>query len=125
MSGHFLRSLRKSLKTNGKVTAGADGEQSFTGKKQDGTGLFYFSARFYDPEIGRFLTTDTYTNLPNDERILIGKQGINNILPIGFNGPQEYNRYSYCSNNPIGKTDPDGHFAMALPLVAIGLMLFG
>ena len=39
----------------GKVTAGGDGEQRFTGKEQDATGLYYFGARFYDPEAGRFI----------------------------------------------------------------------
>jgi RHS repeat-associated protein len=60
-----------------------DGSQdySFTGKKQDTTGLYYFSARYYDPELGRFLTRDP-------------KKGIN--------------QYSYCYNNPLKYIDPDG-----------------
>jgi RHS repeat-associated protein len=56
-------------------------DYSFTGKKQDATGLYYVSARYYDPELGRFLTRDL-------------KKGIN--------------QYSYCYNNPLKYIDPDG-----------------
>jgi len=55
---------------------------SFTGKQLDATGLYYFNARYYDPDSGRFLTQD-----PN-------KQG------SGW--------YTYCNNNPINLTDPSG-----------------
>jgi len=55
----------------------------YTGKKEDeGTGLKYFGARFYDPEVGRFLTLDPK------------KDGAN--------------WYVYCRDNPINKIDPDG-----------------
>jgi RHS repeat-associated protein len=30
----------------------------FTGREQDGTGLYYFRARYYDPRLGRFLQED-------------------------------------------------------------------
>ena len=66
----------------GKVITGADGEQSFTGKKQDSTGLFYFGARFYDPELGKWITQDP------------AKDGTN--------------WFAYCKNNPINVIDPDG-----------------
>jgi RHS repeat-associated protein len=68
----------------GKVIAGTDGEQSFTGKKEDSTGLIYFGARFYDPEIGRFITQD------------LAKQGLN--------------WFAYCGNNPISRIDPNGMY---------------
>jgi len=50
------------------------------------SGLYYFGARYYDPEIGRWLTPD----------------------PLGFiNGS---NMYLYCGNNPINLVDPLGLF---------------
>jgi hypothetical protein len=70
------------------------------------------------------LSPDTYTNLPNDERILFlpgdyfdykekVQQG---ILNIGFSNSQEYNRYAYCCNNPINKVDADGHNVAAISM---------
>jgi hypothetical protein len=44
----------------------------------------------YDPVIGRVLSPDNYVQSP-------------------FNA-QNYNRYSYCLNNPLKYTDPDGEF---------------
>ena len=62
----------------------------FTGKKlDDETGLYYYGARYYDPLIGRFIQADT-------------------VVP-GYTNPQALNRYSYCGNNPVNFTDPDGH----------------
>ncbi|MCK9614270.1 MAG: hypothetical protein M0R48_02055 [Candidatus Omnitrophica bacterium] len=73
----------------------------FTGKELDSTGLYFYGARYYDPEIGRFITADTITQAP-------------------FN-PQTLNRYSYCGNNPINYIDPTGHwFWFAIAAVFIG-----
>jgi len=62
----------------------------FTGKELDKTGLYYFGARYYEPEIGRFIQPDSYVQDPSD--------------------PQSFNRYSYCRNNPLTYTDPSGNF---------------
>jgi len=62
----------------------------FTGKElDDETGLMFYGARYYDPQIGRFITPDTIVQAPYDL--------------------QSLNRYSYCRNNPINLTDPTGH----------------
>jgi len=58
----------------------------------DNTGLYYYNARYYDPEIGRFISPDT-------------------IVPNPAN-PQSLNRYSYCLNNPLKYIDPSGHGGM-------------
>lgn len=66
--------------------------RQFTGQvKDDETGLYYYNARYYDPELGRFIQPDT------------------SIPDLG--NPQSYNRYTYCLNNPLRYTDPDGHWA--------------
>ena len=49
------------------------------------TGLYYFRARYYDPEMGRFLTKD----------------------PIGLAGG-DTNLYRYCGNDPVNCVDPRG-----------------
>jgi len=62
----------------------------YTGKLLDtSTGLYYYGARYYDPELGRFTQADTIVPAPAD--------------------PQAFNRYSYARNNPINYTDPTGH----------------
>jgi RHS repeat-associated protein len=67
-------------------------DKKFTGQRLDGTGLYYYNARYYDPIIGRFISPDgTGQNL---------------------NEPQTLNRYSYVQNNPLKYTDPTGHFAL-------------
>jgi RHS repeat-associated protein len=52
-------------------TQGSGNTHTFTGKEWDAEmSLNYFCQRYYDPEIGRFVTLDTWTNLPDDERLL-------------------------------------------------------
>ena len=55
-------------------------------------GLDYFGARYYDPEIGRWLTPD----------------------PLGFGGGQ-VNLYEYVENNPLNWVDPYGLFIGDVP----------
>ena len=66
-----------------------DPKYKFTGKELDNTGLYFYGARYMDPQLGRFITADTIVQAPYD--------------------PQSLNRYSYCRNNPINYTDPTGH----------------
>lgn len=70
--------------------AGFQVSRRFTGQVFDAeSGLYYYNARFYDPELGRFIQPDD--RIPD------------------LRNPQSYNRYSYCLNNPLRYTDPDGH----------------
>jgi RHS repeat-associated protein len=63
---------------------------TYTGSvSDDGSGLQYMNARFYQPETGRFLSQDTYTGVAAD--------------------PRTQNLYSYCGSNPINFVDPTGH----------------
>jgi RHS repeat-associated protein len=58
---------------------------AYTGRERDDqTGIYYYRARWYDPQLGRFLSED----------------------PIGLAGGM--NMYSYVSNNPTNKVDPSG-----------------
>jgi len=63
-----------------------DKNYTYTGREWDAeAGLYYYRARFYDAEVGRFISKD----------------------PIGFAGG-DYNLYSYVSQNPVNFTDPSG-----------------
>lgn len=53
-------------------------------------GLINMNARLYDPVLGRFLSPDPYVQMPDFT--------------------QNFNRYSYCLNNPLKYTDEDGKF---------------
>lgn len=67
-----------------------DVSHKFTGQRfDDTTGLYFYNARYYDPELGRFISPDT-------------------IVPSPSN-PQDLNRYTYANNNPINYVDPTGH----------------
>ncbi|WP_350116092.1 RHS repeat-associated core domain-containing protein [Nitrosomonas sp.] len=56
----------------------------YTGRLPVSDGLYYYRARFYDPEAGRFLSED----------------------PIGLEGG--INTYAYVDGNPLGMVDPLG-----------------
>ena len=58
------------------------------------TGWYYLNTRYYDPNVGRFLSPDT----------ILGANG----------GLLGYNLYAYCNNNPVMFADPSGNFATAL-----------
>jgi len=57
----------------------------YTGRENDGTGLYYYRARYYDPRVGRFTQED----------------------PIRFGGG-DVNLYAYVGNSPLGSADPLG-----------------
>ncbi len=75
----------------GEVRPGGVGQttRDFTGQRRDATGLLFYNARYYDPQLGRFLSPDT-------------------IAPAK-EVPQTRNRYSYVLNNPLKYVDPSGH----------------
>jgi RHS repeat-associated protein len=70
-------------------------DRKFTGQRFDDTGLYYYGARYYDPVIGRFISSDT-------------------MVPDPMN-PHSFNRYSYCLNNPLKYIDPSGHWGQVTP----------
>jgi RHS repeat-associated protein len=57
----------------------------------EGFGLMYFGARWYDVSLGRFAQADT-------------------VIPKGVQG---YDRYAYANNAPVKYVDPSGHSPVA------------
>jgi len=94
-------------------------DKLFTGQRLDDTGLYYYGARYYDANIGRFISPDPITHsepLPKGQIIkglivycaLVQYYTGQTRNPLIIN-PQEHNRYSYALNNPFKYSDPDGH----------------
>jgi RHS repeat-associated protein len=68
--------------------------------------LINMNGRMYDPVLGRMLSPDNYVQDPMF--------------------PQNYNRYSYCANNPLIYTDPSGEWFLIDDAVVAGAgFLFG
>lgn len=80
----------------GEIYSGSENSRHlFTGKELDKlSDLYYYGARYYNPEFGFFLTGDDF------------------IADI-YN-PQNLNRYSYVLNNPYKYTDKRRHFDVGI-----------
>ena len=68
------------------------------------TGLYYVSSRYYDPEIGRWISPEpnVYAGAFDSGYGLIG-----------------YNVYAYCANNPVNYYDPTGEFVISTLLICV------
>jgi RHS repeat-associated protein len=67
----------------------------FTGRESDATGLYYYRARYYSPQLQRFFSED----------------------PIGFLS-KDTNLYSYAYTDPVDFTDANGD----CPLCIVGIV---
>jgi len=69
----------------------------YSGREDDGaTGLYYYRARYYSPQLGRFISED----------------------PIGLGGGTNF--YAYVNGNPVSYRDPQGK-ELTLALIGGGL----
>ena len=104
-------SLKDSKKASEKVST-----YSFSGKEEDGSGLYYFEARYYDPVTTRFVSPDPLFAVDMEKCI-------ESII--------ECNLYQYTGNNPVNFVDPTGGFIIAAApwvgeaLVATGTAIVG
>jgi RHS repeat-associated protein len=74
------------------VSGGFSSEIGYTGHFYDAdAGLVYMQARYYDPEMGRFLSTDHVPGSPGD------------LFSMG--------RYTYVKDNPSTLIDPSGNYS--------------
>ncbi|MDR7003832.1 RHS repeat-associated core domain-containing protein [Paraburkholderia strydomiana] len=68
--------------------------QQYTGRENDGTGLYYYRNRYYSPGAARFISED----------------------PIGYASGQT-NAYAYVNGNPVQFNDPFGESKL-MPITA-------
>ncbi|WP_181700067.1 RHS repeat-associated core domain-containing protein [Chthonobacter albigriseus] len=88
----------------------ATGEtRAFLGERHDGpgTGLIYLNARFLDPVLGRFITPDWWDPIDAGTAGQGGAAGVRSSA-VGTN------RYAYAGNDPVNKSDPNGHAGIGL-----------
>ena len=82
----------KLLSTSGSLAETFGAEQPFRYRGyvyDEETGWYYLQSRYYNPEVGRFISADVY---------LSTGQGV-----LG------HNAYAYCGNNPMNNSDPSGY----------------
>ncbi len=63
--------------------------------------LYYLNSRYYDPEMGRFISSDAY----------FGESST----------VHDFNLYAYVNNNPISYTDPSGYFTLTFITLSAAL----
>ena len=68
-------------------------------------GLINMNARLYDAALGRFLSPDPYVQMPDFS--------------------QNFNRYSYCMNNPLKYVDKDGKSFLLIAAIVAGAYFGG
>ena len=97
----------------GNVTA-IEGDQDLGKKKplrycryywDEETGLYYLASRYYDPEVGRFISADTIEVLKIQENF------------------DDLNLYSYCNNNSVNYKDPNGNLAIEAGYVVLAVFV--
>jgi RHS repeat-associated protein len=67
-------------------------DYQYTGQRSEvEVGLYFYVSRFYDAQLGRFISADTIVPEPNSIK--------------------GYDRFAYTNNNPINYNDPSGHRA--------------
>ncbi len=67
------------------------------------TGLYYLQSRYYDPEVGRFISSDAFAVL--------------GATPMDVT---DKNLFAYCDNNPVMRIDNGGEFWHILAGAIIG-----
>ncbi len=87
--GNLVSELRYKPRGETRYSSGTTATNyRYTGQREEVSfGLYFYNARWYDPQLGRFAQADS-------------------IVPGGFQG---LDRYAYANNSPLVYVDPSGH----------------
>ncbi|GAA5531430.1 RHS repeat-associated core domain-containing protein [Herpetosiphon gulosus] len=113
-------------------------EFNFTGQRKDAsTGLLFYNARYFDPVLARFISADSLVPTTSHRALTVdfheaafaatladenqrgfwfqmgSQQRQQATPPWGPTDPQNLNRFSYATNNPLRFTDPSGHVTLS------------
>lgn len=100
----------------------------YTGRENDGTGFYYYRARYYGPELGRFFSEDPlYSPMynamkcrgnfaPDVSQLIEIDRNLAPLMRFGFydsitaygSNPQHLQMYVYTNNNPLNNVDSTG-----------------
>jgi RHS repeat-associated protein len=115
--------------------AESDNPFQYTGRENDGTGLFYYRARYYSPELQRFISQDriniTTLHLPFEPYNYFTLSSISDeeavkkyLIKYSLYHPETLNQYLYVYNNSTSHRDPTGEFSQfVLGAVAVILIV--
>jgi RHS repeat-associated protein len=89
-------------------------------------GLYRLGCRWYDPTLRQFLSADSYTGAPDDERLVNPfinardqRRARQQILCDWLKQPRWRNVFVYCANDPINRFDPNGHWSFGGVLLSL------
>ena len=78
----------------------SDNPFQYTGRENDNTGLYYYRARYYSPELQRFISEDPILK-PGNPKVPF-------MVPYRLTNPGMLNAYLYVANAPVNLIDPLG-----------------
>jgi len=89
------------------LSATVSTKHQYTGQEKEPNGLYYYNARYYDPELGRFVSVD-----PAAYDVRLG---------VSLSLREALNPYLYALGNPVRFNDPTGLDSGAMEAIAHSL----
>jgi RHS repeat-associated protein len=83
----------------------------YTGRENDGTGIYAYRARYYHPRFQRFLSEDPFQALPRPSSAPLSRFSLSS------------NNYVYADNSPARFSDPLGLYVVALRVYALNIFI--
>jgi len=89
----------------------SDNPFQYTGRENDNTGLYYYRARYYSPELQRFISEDPILRPISSScsGLSIASPNLTWMVPFLIRDPKNFNSYLYVGNNPVNYVDPYGY----------------